>query len=672
MMKNRFAGLLLLFFFIASQACAGQSAATRWKIADDSGIVWTVTEDRIPHADHIEMSGEMMSLVLYWEIDAAGTFHAERSLVFPMLRTVPNNTHASFKHRLSLDIPGRIRVNEMPLGGLHTESVEINGALTAISAPEVGKSLPPLRLTSTFFPSRRDQMMYERYQLENLSDRELQVTLPALDSVFTPEKVVFWDGPYLIDVKSVGAGTFAVPPGGQIQLELQIRAYRQREAQSLPTVPSVEEAYADRMDFVGEVSRNLVLDCPDPTINTMFRFAKIRAAESIFKTKGGYMHSPGGESYYAAIWANDQAEYINAFFPFLGYGIGNESARNSFRHFARYMNDGYLPIPSSIIAEGDDFWNGVGDRGDAAMIAYGASRFALAAGDAEIGRAVWPLIEWCLEYCRRKLNAEGVVASDTDELENRFESGDANLCTSCLYYDALKSAVHLSGAIGADARDYAARAEAMRRSIESYFGADVRGFHTYRYYDGNDMLRSWICIPLTVGIYDRAEETTAALFSPLLWSENGLLTEQGQKTYWDRSTLYALRGVFAAGKCDDALEKLASYSATRLLGDHVPYAVEAWPEGFQRHLSAESGLYCRIITEGLFGIRPTGIRSFDLKPSMPSSWKRMTLRHVRAFGSDFDIEVKRRSPRMLNVTVRDGKSDRRFRIRQGTTITYAL
>ena len=37
-------------------------------------------------------------------------------------------------------------------------------------------------------------------------------------------------------------------------------------------------------------------------------------------------------------------------------------------------------------------------------------------------------------------------------------------------------------------------------------------------------------------------------------------------------------------------------------GEHVPYPVEAWPEGNQRHLSAESALYCRIFTEGLFGL----------------------------------------------------------------------
>ena len=42
------------------------------------------------------------------------------------------------------------------------------------------------------------------------------------------------------------------------------------------------------------------------------------------------MHGPGGERFYAAIWANDQAEYINPFFPFLGYDRGNRSALCSF------------------------------------------------------------------------------------------------------------------------------------------------------------------------------------------------------------------------------------------------------------------------------------------------------------------------------------------------------
>jgi hypothetical protein len=41
-----------------------------------------------------------------------------------------------------------------------------------------------------------------------------------------------------------------------------------------------------------------------------------------------------------------------------------------------------------------------------------------------------------------------VVFSDSDELENRFPAGKANLNTSSLYYDALISAVQLGKLLG--------------------------------------------------------------------------------------------------------------------------------------------------------------------------------------------------------------------------------
>ena len=296
------------------------------------------------------------------------------------------------------------------------------------------------------------------------------------------------------------------------------------------------------------------------------------------------------------------------------------------------MNDEYKPIPSSIIAEGLDIWNGAGDRGDGAMIAYGVARYALARGDKQEAMDLWPLLEWCLEYCRRNLNEDGVVTSDSDELENRFPSGDANLTTSSLYYDALLSATYLGKDLGKPAsqiKRYKKQAKELRQAIEDYFGATVEGLETYKYYKENDVLRSWICIPLTVGIYDRKEATIEALFSPHLWTENGLLTQSGSETFWDRSTLYALRGVLASGEKEKGMEYLKHYSTQRLLGEHVPYAIEAWPEGNQRHLSAESGLYCRIITEGLFGIRPVGLNSFTIKPSLPEGWDKMSLKKIK-------------------------------------------
>ncbi len=412
----------------------------------------------------------------------------------------------------------------------------------------------------------------------------------------------------------------------------------------------------------------LKLETPDPVLNTLFDFSKIRGTESIYNTKGGLMHGPGGLRYYAAIWANDQAEYINPFFAFLGDETGNKSAMNAFRLFARYMNPEYKRIPSSIIDQGDGTWNGAKDRGDMAMIAYGAGRYALAYGNIDSAKVLWPLIEWCLEYLKRNINEEGVVFSDSDELENRFPAGKANLNTSSLYYDALVSAVHLGKLVGAPAaqlKNYEKEAKQIRSNIEKYFGATIDGFATYRYYKGNDTLRAWITTPLTVDIFDRKQGTINALFSPRLWTEDGLASLAGNKTFWDRSTLYGLRGAFAAGETEKALTFLKYFSKRRLLGEHVPYSVEAYPEGNQRHLSAESGLYCRIYTEGMFGIRPTGFNSFNCTPRLPAAWNQMALRNIHSFGRVFDLEITRAANNKLNIVVKQEGKEKKYTIKEG-------
>ena len=668
--------MLLLF--------AAAAWSQRWEIRPGGrDIVWKVGSD-IPHDDHIEMSGERMAFVLRWGIDPNGAFRQERSLVFPLLRTVPNDTHASLMYRMATDIPSLLGVNGLALQAERVEQVSVDGALTVRSLWGVGKMnvgsardtkpVPVVEMTRTIFPSRSLPLMCEHYVLRNVGGKPLAVYIPEFSQVVTTDPAKGVAGSYVVRGDLAGSGTFMLVPADSLAFDAVFQAYRSGEE---PLRPDVAAEYAARMEFVhGCIDANLVLETPDPVIDTEFRYAKLRAAESIIETRGGYMHAPGGESYYAAVWANDQAEYVNPFFPFLGYGTGNESALNSFRHFARFMNPGYEPLPSSIIAEGDDIWNGAGDRGAAAMIACGAARYALARGSRAEAEELWPLIEWCLEYCRRKLTADGVVASDTDELEGRFPTGEANLCTSTLYYDALLSAVPLGRELGvmpAVTARYAAEAGALAKAIDAHFGGEVGGYDTYRYYDGNTLLRSWICMPLIVGLRERCEGTVRALLSPELLTDDGLLTEQGGATFWDRSTLYALRGIYNAGYADRATEMLHRYSQRRLLGDHVPYPIEAWPEGSQRHLSAESGLYCRIVTEGLFGIRPAGLRSFDLTPGMPSAWERMSLRRIRAFDADFDISVGREVGGKLRITVMQaGKKPKIYRAAPGATIRVKL
>ena len=609
----------------------------RWNIQPDGSVKWEVGKD-IPHYDHIEMSGEKVSTVLRYGVNTDGSFQLERSLVWPMLRTIPNNTHASLMQRYAIDFPSLLSVDGGTLKNEKVKSVSLNGILTVISEYNHPASIT---LTRSIFPSTTQPMLCERYTVKNNSDKTFTVTIPKQKTLYQTEEKRGVEGRYSIEIGIQHSGVYSLSPGQEVQFDTYIQGYSKTQA---PITPDVSQELDARSAFVEQMWTNLVFESPDETVNKMFAFAKIRASESIYRTAGGLMHGPGGESYYAAIWANDQAEYVGPFFPYLGYTTGNEASLNAYHHFARFMNKEYKPIPSSIIAEGKDIWNGAGDRGDAAMIAYGASRYALVRGDKAEAENLWPLIEWCLEYCHRKLNKEGVVTSDSDELEGRFPSGKANLSTSTLYYDALLSATFLGRDLNKPSSQldqYRKQASKLHASINRYFGATIDGFDTYRYYDGNTVLRSWICLPLVVGITERAKGTIDALFSPKLWTKDGLLTQAGSETFWDRSTLYALRGVFAAGETEKAVSYLSYYAGVRLLGEHVPYAIEAWPEGGQRHLSAESGLFCRVITEGVMGIRPTGLRSFTLTPRLPQGWPSMSLKKIHAFNSNFDIEVKR-------------------------------
>ena len=674
---------LLLFSFIFAGSLAIAQPKDRWTIQDDGAIRWNIN-DNIPHDDHLEMSGQQLSVVLRYGVDAQKRFHLNRSLVFPMLRMHPNKTQNNLKQRFDVNIPALVTVDDQTLLNEEVRDVTFNGIMRVESSFGYVYRRKELKdavqLTRVLYPSTNAARYCEEYTFKNSSPNQITLRVPEWNVTYTTPEEAGVYGAYCIEAALSKSGVFVLKPGETLEFYAIFSGRKLADASSgrnnagLSHINILSERAA-REALISQWWGNLVLETPDPVLNRMFAFAKLRGAESIYRTKGGLMHGPGGEAYYAAVWANDQAEYINPFFPFLGYEIGDESALNSFRHFARYMNPEYKPIPSSIISEGVSFWHGAKDRGDGAMIAYGAARYALARGDKAEALELWPLIEWCLEYCNRKLTPAGVVASNSDELENRFPAGDASLCTSALYYDALRSAVMLGRELGVSAKQlntYRDQADALEKAIEKHFGYEIEGFHSYRYYEGNDILRSWICMPLVMGIYTRAQGTIDALFSPRLWTDDGLLTQAGTETFWDRSTLYALRGTIAAGEVEKGMSFLKKYSHRRLLGDHVPYAIEAWPEGDQRHLSAESGLYCRIYTEGLFGIRPTGLRSFEMTPRLPQEWEYMNLNCVRAFNSEFDIRVSRAGKKLHVEVLKGGKPILRKNITEGVAVRVNL
>lgn len=616
---------------------------TRWQLSRNGGIAWHPAAHEI-HSDHIEMSGKQLSVILTYGVDSLGKLQLAKKLVFPMLRTIPHDTRGSL-----IRVMNENPVDSIKMGGrfLRERPVAfyIHGYLEVESLADSG-----LHITRQVFPSTEKAACIERFVLKNKGKQPLRLHIPTWDKSRTDTSAGVY-GHYTINTRLYNGGDLVLEPSASYSFSVVTSGSR---SDIETAFFSAEYEWEKRQEFINGLEDAAVLKTPNDTINRMFSFAKIRAAESIFDTKEGLMHAPGGGEYYAAIWANDQAEYVNPFFPFIGYVEGIESARNSFRLFARYMNPEYKPIPSSIIAEGTGFWNGAGDRGDQAMIAYGASMFALYYADHLEAVQLWPLISWCNEYLLRKTNSHGLVLSDSDELEGRFETDSINLSTNVLAYGAFVYASRLADALNLheESERLSQRAARLRNNIGQYFGAEVEGFNTYRYNNGNKHLRSWICMPLVMGMLDRKDGTVNALLSSKLWTKNGLLTESGSTTFWDRSTLYAFRGLFKAGATDTTITYFNYYSAMRLLGDHVPYAIEAWPEGDQRHLSAESGLYCRAVIEGLFGFDPMGFNSFTLCPRLPLGWNSMALSDIRAFGRRLSIEV-RREKKVFRIQVKE-------------------
>jgi hypothetical protein len=94
--------------------------------------------------------------------------------------------------------------------------------------------------------------------------------------------------------------------------------------------------------------------------------------------------------------------------------------------------NGIVPFPGSF--EGPSLKLTQRERGDDAMVLYGLSKFLLFQGDRAAAEEMWPLIEFAAASVLSHTTADGIVASQTDEMEDRYPTGTANLSTSSLAY----------------------------------------------------------------------------------------------------------------------------------------------------------------------------------------------------------------------------------------------
>jgi hypothetical protein len=532
-----------------------------------------------------------------------------------------------------------VRVNDQPLKNDFPSSVTFDGLLTLTYPASAG-----VVVTRTVYPSMTKALVLEEWQIRNTTGKRVAVTVaPARTVKSVGDNIaIVWSCP--------GVKAAAVKTGGVLSFSTCAQARLAAEPDLVVNVAA--ERGARRALAEAAWSGPGRLETPEPALDVAFALQKLHVLETPIETIKGVITHNGSLTYSPGIWANDPVEYSSPVFPFFGDAELNRASMNMYRVWQDYCQEkGIVPFPGSF--EGPGLKLTQRERGDDAMVLYGLSKFLLFQGDRTAAEELWPLIEFSAASVLRHTTAEGIIASETDEMEGRYPTGKANLSTSSLAYGGYRLAARLAQALGKPAAaEFDRRADALRKGIEAYFGAEVEGFKAYRYYQGNTTLRGWILLPLAMGITERQEATVAALMSDKLWPHRlagaDILAESTRPTEWGRETYYALRVLFKAGHTGEALDITRRVVQTQIFGSKGPY-----PDEDAIDMLCPGSLYPRVFTEGMFGIVPTGLDSFECTPWLPKAWPRMALRDLRAFGRTWDLVVERAGDQQ-KVTVRSG------------------
>ena len=186
-------------FLAVSSSLAMKTGESRWQMLADGSIEW-MPGKQIPHDDHIEMSGKQVSVVLRYGVNAEGEFVINKSMVWPLLRTIPNNTHASLMRRFDWNPLDLVTVNGRTINGEKVEKIRLKGRL-AVESSYNGGWYGQCKVIREYLPSVDQSALVENYFLINTDKKPMSVEIPVTnDRLFTdPQKGV--DGSYLIEMK---------------------------------------------------------------------------------------------------------------------------------------------------------------------------------------------------------------------------------------------------------------------------------------------------------------------------------------------------------------------------------------------------------------------------------------------------------------------------------------
>ena len=262
-----------VFVFICVAVIAALSyAESRWQMADDGSIVLS-SQALTGYNDHVEMSGKRVSVVLRYAVKDDGSFTVNKGMVWPMLRTVPNNTHASLMRRIEWDLMDNLVINNYRATRDKVERVTLKGTLKAESR------MGDAQVTRTWFPSTEQPALIEIMEIKNEGNKDMKVTIPYYNNITLTDPAKGVKGSYAICCMALNPQTVTLKPGEKAEFYGIISGEDGNNVQGSllnvkwPTANiQCKKELEAREALVAALQDNLVLKTPDEVINRMFAF----------------------------------------------------------------------------------------------------------------------------------------------------------------------------------------------------------------------------------------------------------------------------------------------------------------------------------------------------------------------------------------------------------------
>ena len=302
---------------------------SRWNIKTPKKAIEWILKPGDLHSEDIEMAGFYVSDTVKYGVDEENGFFLMHHPVFPTLRKHNNNTHGSYQLDITPEFMPAILVNGKEIKE-ELKKVTLDGTLKLNTEAE------GLKITHHCFPSTELRATYELVTVENASGKTVELSFTTPDEVYVHEEL----GCKGICITEVfhDAEEVTLEDGETYIYGIAITG---RLANEEPEFDDPKAELDNRYRNIVRLTDPMKIDTGNDLLDTMFTFAKIRGGESVFDTMTGLMHGPGGYSYYAATWCNDQVEYAGPYFAYTGDEDLIEASYNAYKMYTPFMSKAY-------------------------------------------------------------------------------------------------------------------------------------------------------------------------------------------------------------------------------------------------------------------------------------------------------------------------------------------